>query len=232
MTPPWAGCRRPRCPKICTVAEDRREPVSDDRRLSVGRLRAFADAVVAIAMTLLILPLMESISDTQAARGAGPWLHDHQSQLTSFALSFALITLFWVSHYRLFEQVDRVDSPLVWLTALWLLTIVWLPVATALSGRMADGDATTKIVYVGSMILTSLVLMVQRLYLRRVSDLHHVPDRLLLRGVASDVSVLTWFAIALAVMVAVPTWGYYPMFLMFFTGQTEKILDRRLGVAS
>ena len=204
--------------------------MSTQSLLSAERLQAFADAVVAIAMTLLILPLMESISDAQAARGSGPWFHEHSDQLFSFVLSFVLITLFWLNHYRLFENVHRVDTPLVWLTAAWLLTIVWLPVATALSGRMSSTDPTTKVAYVGSMILTSLLLLVQRVYLQRHPGLHDIPPRRLLRGLASDISVALWFTIALVVMLAVPRLHYYPMFLMFLAGFTERFIDARLGV--
>lgn len=199
--------------------------------LSAERLRTFADAVVAIAMTLLILPLMDSIGDADPARGTGPWLSEHTGQVVSFVLSFGLITLFWINHYRLFEDVDRVDPALVWLTAAWLFSIVWLPVATALSGRMSDADGTTKIVYVGSMIVTSILLLVQRLYLGRHPQLHRSDPHRLKRGLAADVSTAACFTLALVVMLAVPRWGYYPMFLMFLTGITQRWLDRRMGVS-
>lgn len=205
----------------------------DARRLvSAERLRTFCDAVVAIAMTLLILPLMESIGNADSARGSGPWLSEHSDQLFSFALSFALITLFWINHYRLYEHVQWVDDRLVWLNAAWLLTIVWLPVATALSGRMTSTDATTKAVYVGSMISTSLLLLIQRVYLRQHPDLHHIDREYIRRGLSADVSVAVCFAAALVVMLAVPRWGYYPMLLMLLTGVIQRFIDRGEGVAN
>ena len=62
---------------------------------SAERLKAFTDAVVAIAMTLLILPLMESVTDVGGeGGGVAEWLDDHAGQLFGFALSFVMIATF------------------------------------------------------------------------------------------------------------------------------------------
>ena len=51
-----------------SAGEDLHRPV-----LSAERLKAFIDAVVAIAMTLLILPLMESVGEVADASGTTLW---------------------------------------------------------------------------------------------------------------------------------------------------------------
>ncbi len=75
---------------------------------SAERMKFFTDAVVAIAMTLLILPLLESVS---AAAGEGldtaDYLHENGSQLFAFVLSFVIIARFWYSHEKLFTSVER-----------------------------------------------------------------------------------------------------------------------------
>src|SRR6478735_6009389 len=71
------------------------------RTLPAERLKAFSDAVVAIAMTLLILPLMESVRDVAAHDlSTWEWLNENAGQLLSFALSFVLIANFWLTHHR------------------------------------------------------------------------------------------------------------------------------------
>jgi uncharacterized membrane protein len=50
------------------------------------RLVAFSDAVVAIAITLLILPLVDS-AGTIGNAGIGHFLHANQDRLLGFALS-------------------------------------------------------------------------------------------------------------------------------------------------
>ena len=117
-----------------TDAESRAdEQRSADAELpSAERLKAFTDAVVAIAMTLLILPLMDSVTDATES-GAGAWVAAEWPSLLTFMLSFVLIANFWITHHRMFAKVERVNQALLWLTILWMFTIVWLPVATAIT---------------------------------------------------------------------------------------------------
>lgn len=55
------------------------------RELNAERTKAFVDAVVAIAMTLLILPLMDSVNDSAARNHTtAEWLVAERDQLQSF----------------------------------------------------------------------------------------------------------------------------------------------------
>ena len=191
------------------------------------RASAFIDAVVAIAMTLLILPLMESVSDIGDAGGATlHWLAEHEQQLVSFVLSFVIIAMFWMFHHRLFVLVEAITSGLMWLLVGWLLTIVWLPVATAITGAMDEGDNLAKIVYVGSMIATAFFSLAIRLYLRRHPQLHRNAETALTAGIAADLSTVLLFAIALTVALLVPAIGYYALFLMLLTPLVQRLLLR------
>lgn len=68
----------------------------------------FTDAVVAIAMTLLILPLMESVGEaSDAGDSAAEWLYAHDGQLLAFVLSFVIVAMFWRANHRLFEHIER-----------------------------------------------------------------------------------------------------------------------------
>ena len=103
------------------------------RTTSAERLVFFTDAVVAIAMTLLILPLLEAVSDAAASGvDTAEYVSEHSDKLIAFALSFFIIGLFWRAHERLYARVERQDAGLFRLNMLWMFTIVWLPVATAL----------------------------------------------------------------------------------------------------
>ncbi len=191
------------------------------------RASAFIDAVVAIAMTLLILPLMESVSDIGDAGGTTLlWLAEHEQQLVSFVLSFVIIAMFWMFHHRLFVLVEAITSGLMWLLVGWLLTIVWLPVATAITGAMDDDDNLAKIVYVGSMIATAFFSLAIRLYLRRHPQLHRNAATALTAGIAADLSTVLLFAIALTLALLVPAIGYYALFLMLLTPLVQRLLLR------
>ena len=197
------------------------------------RTKAFIDAAVAIALTLLILPLMESVGEVAGeGEDALTWLQDHRGQLVSFVLSFVLIALFWLIHHHLFTRVERLTPRLFWLLAAWMLTIVWLPVATAVSGRMEDSDDTARALYIGSLALTALASLGVRLYVRAHPALHSVSDDEMVRAVALDLSLLLLFGAALLIGWLVPAIGYFALLLTMLSGVVQKLLRRMLGARS
>ncbi len=196
--------------------------------MSAERIKAFIDAVVAIAMTLLILPLMESVSDTASAgEDTWHWLQENNAQLTSFVISFVIIAMFWSIHHRLFAVVERVTNVLLWVTFAWMLTIVWLPVATALTGQI-DTDPLQMALYIGSLILTSLITLAIRWYLMRHPALHDATPRSFRRGMAVDLAMALLFSIALTLSIAFPALSYFPLFVLMLTGPLQRVIARML----
>ncbi|MGP6205829.1 TMEM175 family protein [Microbacterium sp. F2] len=191
---------------------------------SAERLKAFTDAVVAIAMTLLILPLMDSVTDATES-SAGAWVAAEWPSLLTFMLSFVLIANFWLTHHRMFARVTHVDQGLLWLTIGWMFTIVWLPVATAITSTF-DSDPIEKLLYVGSLILTSFVLTVTRVYLIRHPALHHESQAKFRDGLAVGVIITVLFGVALLLMFAIPALNYWWLFVLFLTRPIYAIVVR------
>ncbi|MDR6987633.1 putative membrane protein [Paenarthrobacter nitroguajacolicus] len=194
---------------------------------SPERLQAFTDAVVAIALTLLILPLMESVGELADHDGTtAKWLAEEQYALLGFALSFILIAVFWVHHHRLFRQVKRVDSGLLWLTVAWMFTIVVMPVATSLSTQMR-ADWAQPLIYIGTLFATSLVLLLARLYLRSHPDLHDMDAVESRSGIQASSIVSGLFLAALLLALAIPGAGNLPLLLMLFSEPLQRLARRR-----
>jgi uncharacterized membrane protein len=106
-----------------------------DERLPLERLIFFNDAVFAIALTLLVVNIR--VPDVDGGR-LGPALVGLLPNFFSYALSFAVIALFWVAHHRNFQYVERLDGPLVGWNMLLLFFIAFLPFPTALLGEHGD----------------------------------------------------------------------------------------------
>jgi len=207
-------------------------PEAGTQTLPAERLKAFSDAVVAIAMTLLILPLMESVGDAAADHlNSLEWLNANTGQLFSFALSFVLIANFWLTHHRLFAGIHRVTNGLLWLTIAWMFTIVWLPIPTALVGQLqtepGQTDPGQEVLYIGTLALTSLVMFLSRLYVLRHPSLHDIPAARLRSGLAADLVTLGLFLLALAVALVFPEVGYWAMFLLLLVGPVHRLITRR-----
>jgi len=195
--------------------------------LSAERLKAFEDAVVAIAMTLLILPLLENVSEfARDHRSALDYVQAEHKQLFSFALSFVIIAVFWMNHHRVFDRVEKATNALLWLQVGWMFTIVWLPVATAMLGSLPE-DAMQKLLYIGALLASSLLMLGTRLYLRGHPELHRIAPESLRRGLIAEIVMSSLFAISLIVAVLVPDIGYAAMFLLLLAGPAQAIIARR-----
>nr|WP_300145491.1 TMEM175 family protein [Propionicimonas sp.] len=191
------------------------------------RLVFFTDAVVAIAMTLLILPLLESV--TEAARNGldtAAYLHEHDGQLFAFALSFVIIAAFWRGHDRLFEHVERQDPVLLWLNVAWMFTIVWLPVATAMVGAM-ETDPAQLAIYIGTLLASSLISLAMVAWLRRRPELLAPETPAKLIRTAPTVIACGLFALALLLAVAVPGVQYWAMLVLLLNPLLDRLLPGR-----
>ncbi len=119
------------------------------------RTIALTDAIVAIAMTILVLPVVDAASEADTAH-LGRWLGEHSDLLVSFVISFLVIYVFWAVHAAALRQVeDRSDEVpfLAPLNMLWLLTIAFLPFPTAVVGHHLDTASAP--FYIGTMFALS-----------------------------------------------------------------------------
>jgi uncharacterized membrane protein len=104
-------------------------------RTDLGRIMAFTDGVMAVAITLLVLNL--EVPDVPGAE-LGDALVDLIPSLVSYLLAFALVGRFWIIHHRLFETLRAFDSRLMVLNLAFLTLIVLVPFATALYDKYTD----------------------------------------------------------------------------------------------
>ncbi|WP_230206546.1 TMEM175 family protein [Microbacterium gorillae] len=215
------------------MSESQTPPTVMEIGQSAERFKAFVDAVVAIAMTLLILPLMESVAEARHLSTA-EYLNDHAGQIISFLLSFSLIATFWLMHHRVYNGVERITSRLMVINLAWLLTIVWLPVATAMLGQMST-DRLQVVLYVGSLVLTSALMLAMRVYLLRHPEMRAAADDAVVMGISIDLAMITCFGITFIASLIWPGPGYYVFFICMLTGFLargyRRLLERRVTTA-
>ena len=108
------------------------DPAGAERERDLERFLTFVDAVVAIAITLLVLPLVEVSRELETGISVASLLDEHSAELWAFFLSFAVIAKFWFVQHASARHVIRYDNRYATLTVLWLLTIVLLPFSTSL----------------------------------------------------------------------------------------------------
>jgi uncharacterized membrane protein len=101
--------------------------------MTTGRAETFADGVLAIAATLLILNVGTQIpAPPQASHGLGKLLTESWPSFAAFGISFFTIGIIWVNHHALMHQIARVDRTFLFLTVFFLMTVSFIPFPTRL----------------------------------------------------------------------------------------------------
>jgi uncharacterized membrane protein len=202
--------------------------MASEREASVDRVISFSDGVMAIAITLLILPL------TEIQRGEGASLidvvADNFTALLAFALSFAVIANYWTIHHAIFRPVRRHDARLIGLNMLWLAAIVFLPFPTALIADGLDGGFAT--FYIGSLLIISVL----NLFIANYLD-HH-PE--LTDGQATEEGrqhriasafIIGTLLLAMIISLFWPTAGIWCLLLLFPAQMIAARVSRRTAAA-
>lgn len=137
-------------------------------RYGPDRIIAFSDAVVAIAITLLLLPLAEV--DIPEGATLGDLVRENSLLLGGLTLSWVIIAIFWLAHHRLFDQIRYFDAVTVRLNFLWLFTIALMPVPTNI---LIESDPTSETVgfYIGWMFLISALLAAIQYHSRHTPEM-------------------------------------------------------------
>lgn len=181
---------------------------------SPERLVSFTDAVVAIALTLLVLPLTEIVPELVAAHGEPITAITHnQAKIWSFLLSFVVIGRQWVTHHRLFERVRAYDAVLFAVNMVWLLTVVLLPFPTQMIGAFGTNEFTC-LFYIGTMVVNSACLAMLVALAHGRPELVKVgaviSDRWLFNAIGSAIAL----AAAFMLVVIVPSVNYFAILLL------------------
>lgn len=198
------------------------------RERSADRLVAFTDAVVAIAITLLVLPLIEIPKpDTPPL---GELLAERAFDYLGFAISFFVIARLWWAHHRLFEHVVRWSRALVVLNVLWLFTIVLFPVGTAVNTSFDPGANRLSVgLYLAVMTGCSALLTALAALVHRDGGLTDGRDADGLRRLVGSATTTGAFLVALVVGTAVPWINDWALLLLALTGPADRVVMRVLA---
>lgn len=123
-----------------------------------GRVEAFSDGVIAIAITLLIL---EVAVPTAEFDDLWSGIGSQWSSYLAYATSFLTIGGLWLAHHALFRRLRFANATVLRLNLLLLLFVAFLPfptelVAEALNESSGEGPAT---LFYGASLLVCSVLM-------------------------------------------------------------------------
>jgi uncharacterized membrane protein len=183
----------------------------DDAGVEFSRVVAFSDGVFAIAITLLVLSLQLPADVDEL----GSALSDQLDELVAYAISFAVVGRFWLSHHRFYASLDRFDGTLMGLNLLYLAWVVLVPFSSDLLGNYGE-EPISVIIYACNMVGASATFEIQILYSYR-KGLIRRRDRALERRYAGPANFLVVAVFLVSIPVAlVNTYVAQAMWLAIF----------------
>jgi uncharacterized membrane protein len=139
---------------------------NEGQSLGFERVVFFSDAVFAIVITLLVLPLT---AELEVPGEAADLIHEVFSgqglRMLTFGVGFLVVGQFWIAHHRMFGHLRRADHGLLWFNLVGLMTVAFMPFPTALLGASPlETDRFPVVFYAVSMTVTSLAFTATWLY--------------------------------------------------------------------
>lgn len=192
-----------------------------ERHRDLDRLLTFVDAVVAIAITLLVLPLVDIAREVRTGEVAA-LLREHADDLIGFVLSFVVIARLWLAQHGIVASLVRQNAAVVRLLLTWTFTIVFLPFPTALI-TTTDHDTLARVLYIGTMAVSSALLALMARTVARDRSLRDTdggPD------VADATATTVAFLLALTISLVFPATGSWPLLILVLA---DPVVDRLRG---
>jgi uncharacterized membrane protein len=127
--------------------------------MSTNRLESFSDGVIAVAITLLALNLPHP---PHAIPELARYLGDHWPSFVAFVISFSTIGIVWVNHHAMVRRMKAVDTLVLLLNLVLLMTICALPFTTTLMAeylRASRGEKLAAAIWSGSFLLMAVAFI-------------------------------------------------------------------------
>ena len=137
-------------------------------KLTLDRLGALSDGVVAIVITLLVLGIDLPEDHDFSAEGLISFLGKVEYQLVVYAVSFVLAGNYWIQQNVMFHFFRNGTRGLIWLNLLFLFELTILPFTTKLIGTYRD-EPLPLVIYGAMHIACGLTLAFIWWYANRMS---------------------------------------------------------------
>jgi uncharacterized membrane protein len=203
------------------------------------RLVAFTDAVIAIAVTLLVLEIRPPNDTRHLWHGlATLW-----PSYLAYAVTFLLIGQVWANHHVMFDHIRTADRVVLFLNTLLLMDIAFLPfAASVLAEAFREGHGqSTAVVFHGIAFEVAAILF-------NIIWWHARRDRRLLTTTIDSAGVkaisrrfqlaLAWIATGTLLGAFMPALGvaviaaFIPYYWLPIAGEIAKARRRRGGIGS
>jgi uncharacterized membrane protein len=131
------------------------EPVG----VTTGRLEAFSDGVIAVAITLLVLNIHVPAPPLGPGHSLAHELARNWPVYAAYVTSFLTIGIIWINHHVMIRRLREPDHMILFLNLLLLMSIALLPFATDLMAaylKQSSGQHLAAAIYSGAFLVMAL----------------------------------------------------------------------------
>jgi TMEM175 potassium channel family protein len=121
---------------------------SEKQLKETSRIEAFSDGIFSIAITLLIIELVQ-ILHTKNDKGIINLLLHNWQYLFAFMIGFLTILVCWINHHLVFTYIRKVDSKLMWVNAFVLFMVAFAPFPTAVLAEYFESERHMSLAFFG-----------------------------------------------------------------------------------
>jgi uncharacterized membrane protein len=126
----------------------KRRLASEAESKELLRLETFSDGVFAIAITLLILELIQ-VLHYNTKTSLYNLLLDNWKSLVAFLVGFLTILICWINHHVVISYTHKTDNNLFWINGFVLLVVTFTPFPTAILAEYLQEETHHALAFFG-----------------------------------------------------------------------------------
>jgi uncharacterized membrane protein len=166
--------------------------------LNKTRLEALSDGVFAIVMTLLVIEIKVPEKLYKVDTNSLLEALDHEKSLfLSYFLTFAILSVLWLSHHFLFLQYAKnIDRTIIQLNTLFLAFLALIPFSSHFLGVYFE-QPLALITFGLNVLITYSILIIMKNYILKAE---HIENLVTSKRILLQASIRSWISIAFFVL--------------------------------
>lgn len=124
------------------------EITNPNQKKESSRVEFFSDGVFAIAITLLVLELIQ-ILHPESEENLLTTCFNHWQSFLAFFIGFTTILICWINHHVAFEFIHKVDTKFLWVNGFLLFIVTLTPFSTAVLAEYLQKESTIAVAVFG-----------------------------------------------------------------------------------
>jgi uncharacterized membrane protein len=121
---------------------------NENKNKESARVELFSDAVFAIAITLLVLDLIQ-ILHVKTDENLITTCINHWQAFLAFFIGFTTILICWINHHVAFDSIDKIDVNFLWVNGFLLFIVTLTPFSTAIFAEYLQKESTIAVAVFG-----------------------------------------------------------------------------------